>query len=222
MGEDAAAGTDHLMIIWLGHHNDHEARACSAMRPHRSQPDQPHNPGTCNRPGAKANRSSTSHAVSLTLSGILGLPRSAAQGSPGLRPGYLALVEVVLEGSRPTERGCFLGRWQSAEALDVDGDGGQDVLDVGLSLSSVAATAHTVAVGELVDRALHSGAHRVAGLPLGRLLLGADAELQVAEFSWGKADGAGAFAGGGALGTGRAGLALTLGEPGHDQRGRGG
>lgn len=34
--------------------------------------------------------------------------------------------------------------------------------------------------------ALHSGAHRVADLPLGRLLLGTDAELQVAEFSLGK------------------------------------
>ncbi|MFE3855435.1 hypothetical protein ACFXPN_30415, partial [Streptomyces griseorubiginosus] len=31
-------------------HNDQEARACSAMHPNRSQPDQPHDPGTCNRP----------------------------------------------------------------------------------------------------------------------------------------------------------------------------
>jgi hypothetical protein len=70
---------------------------------------------------------------------------------------------------------------------------------VGLSLSSVAAASHAVSVGEFVNRALYSGADRVAGLPLGRLLLGADAELQVAEFSWGKAHGAGAFARGGAL-----------------------
>lgn len=56
----------------------------------------------------------------------------------------------------------------------------------GFALSSVAAAAHAVAVGELVDRALHSGADRVARLPVGSLLLGADAELQVAEFSWGK------------------------------------
>ncbi|MDJ0466240.1 hypothetical protein, partial [Streptomyces sp. H27-C3] len=41
-------------------------------------------------------------------------------------------IEVVLEGGRLTGRGCFRGRWQSAEALDVDGDGGQDVLEVGL------------------------------------------------------------------------------------------
>lgn len=74
-----------------------------------------------------------------------------------------------------------------------------------LSLSSVTAAAHSVSVGEFVDRALHSGADRVAGLPLGRLLLGADAELQVAEFSWGKAHGAGTVGGGCAAGTDGAG-----------------
>lgn len=121
--------------------------------------------------------------MSLTLSGILEVLRSAAQGSPGLRAGYLTLVEVVLEGSWSAARECFFGWWQSAEALDVDGDGRQDVLDVGLSLSLVATASHSVSVGELVDRALHSGANRVAGLPFGRLLLGADAELQVAELS---------------------------------------
>lgn len=93
---------------------------------------------------------------------------------------------------------------------------------MGLSLSAVAAAAHAVSVGELIIRALHSGADRVAGLRLGCLLLGADAKLQVAEFSWGKAHGAGAFAGGGAPGAGRAGLTLAFGEPGHDQRGCGG
>lgn len=35
--------------------------------------------------------------------------------------------------------------------------------------------------GELVDRAFRSGANCVPGLPLGRLLFGADAELQVTE-----------------------------------------
>lgn len=38
------------MIIGLRHHNDHEARTCPVMHPNRSQPDQPHAPGTCNRP----------------------------------------------------------------------------------------------------------------------------------------------------------------------------
>ncbi len=58
----------------------------------------------------------------LTLSGVLKVP-VRSQGSPGLRPGYLALVVVFLEGSGAAGRGCFFGRWQSAEALDVDGDG---------------------------------------------------------------------------------------------------
>lgn len=57
---------------------------------------------------------------------------------------------------------------------------------MGFALSSVAAASHAVSVGELVDRALHSGADRVAVLPFGRLLLCSDAELQLAEFSRGK------------------------------------
>jgi hypothetical protein len=85
----------------------------------------------------------------------------------------------VLEGGRLAAWGRFRGRGQSAEALNVDGDGGQDVLEVGLVLSSVAAAAHAVAVDELVDRAFDSGADRVAGLPLGCLLLAADSKLQV-------------------------------------------
>ena len=36
-GEDAAAGTGTLMIIWLSHHNDHEARACTATRPYQAR-----------------------------------------------------------------------------------------------------------------------------------------------------------------------------------------
>jgi hypothetical protein len=44
-------------------------------------------------------------------------------------------------------------RRQLAEAFDVDGDGGQDVLQTGFGLASVAAVAHAVAVGELADGA---------------------------------------------------------------------
>jgi hypothetical protein len=44
-----------------------------------------------------------------------------------------------------------------AEAFDVDGDGGEDVLEVGLGLASVAAVAHAVAVGELAEGALDAG-----------------------------------------------------------------
>ncbi|MGW4084962.1 RHS repeat-associated core domain-containing protein [Streptomyces sp. NPDC004822] len=38
------------MIVELRHPNDHEARACSAMRPNRSRSDQRHDPGTRPRP----------------------------------------------------------------------------------------------------------------------------------------------------------------------------
>ncbi|MFF0066906.1 hypothetical protein ACFYRC_36435 [Streptomyces sp. NPDC005279] len=38
-------------------------------------------------------------------------------------------------------------------------------------------------MSEFVDGAFHSGANRIAGLPVGCLLLGADAELQVAQFT---------------------------------------
>jgi hypothetical protein len=149
--------------------------------------------------------------LSLTLSGILELVVSTAGTSAGLRSVDAVLVEEVLEGGRASGRRRSCGWWQAAEALDVDGDGGQDVLDVCSVLPSVAAAAHTVAVGELIDGALHSGAHRVPGLPLGCPLLGADSKLQVAGFSWWEAHGAGAFAGGGALGADRAGPALALG-----------
>jgi len=37
---------DTFMINWLIHHNDHEPRACFAMRPNPSQPGHPHEHGT--------------------------------------------------------------------------------------------------------------------------------------------------------------------------------
>ncbi|GGZ21928.1 hypothetical protein GCM10010327_61130 [Streptomyces nitrosporeus] len=61
------------------------------------------------------------------------------------------------------------------------------MLQGALVLFSVAAAADAVSVGGLIDGAPHSGTDRVAGLPLGCLLLRADADLQVTEFSRGKA-----------------------------------
>jgi hypothetical protein len=52
------------------------------------------------------------------------------------------------------------------------------VLQAGFGLPSVAAAAHAVSMGELVDGALHPGADRVAGLPVGCPPLGADADSQ--------------------------------------------
>lgn len=65
-------------------------------------------------------------------------------------------------------------------------------------------------MGELVDGDLHPRAHRKTGLPIGRLLFGATADLQVAEFPRGKADVPGGFTGGGAPSADRAGLTLPL------------
>ena len=76
------------------------------------------------------------------------------------------LVKVLLERRR-WSRGCALAGGQLAEAFDVDRDGGQDVLQVGLGLSPVAAVAHAVAAGELADGALDAGPDGVALVPGG-------------------------------------------------------
>ena len=76
--------------------------------------------------------------------------------------------------------------WELAEALDVDRDGGQDMLQVGLGMSPVAAVAHAVAAGKLADGALEAGSHGVALVPGGVLLVGAVADLQFVELARGK------------------------------------
>ena len=81
------------------------------------------------------------------------------------------------------------GRGDPAEALDVDGDGGQDVLEVGLGLSPVAAVAHAAAVGEFADGALDAGPDGVALVPGGVLLVSAVAELQFEQLARGEAHG---------------------------------
>jgi hypothetical protein len=82
--------------------------------------------------------------LSLTLSGILVWSRSVTGGPPGLRPGDAALVRKLLEGGWRPGRRCFCGWWQVAEAFDIDGDGHEYVLQVGLRPASVAAVAHAV------------------------------------------------------------------------------
>lgn len=96
------------------------------------------------------------------------------------------------------------------------------MLDMGLGLAAVAASPHAVAVSELADGALDSGTHGIPLSPVWTLLFDTGLDLQVEELSRGKPYVPRAFAGGGALGAGRARLALALGEPRHDQRGRGG
>ena len=82
--------------------------------------------------------------------------------------------------------GLCCRRGQLAEALDVDGDGGERVLEVGLGLASVAAVAHVVAVGELADGALDAGPDGVALVPGGVLLVSAVTDLQFEQFARGK------------------------------------
>jgi hypothetical protein len=95
------------------------------------------------------------------------------------------LAGVVLEG-RWWSRGCVLAGRLLAEALDVGGDGGQDVLEVGLALPAVAAVAHAVAMSELAGGALDAGPHGVALVPGGVVLAGAVAGLQLVELARGK------------------------------------
>jgi hypothetical protein len=73
-----------------------------------------------------------------------------------------------------------------AEALDVDRDGSQDVLEVGPGLPAVAAVAHVVATGELADGALDAGPDGVALVPGGVPLVSAVAGLQLVELARGK------------------------------------
>nr|WSZ20510.1 hypothetical protein OH837_48105 [Streptomyces canus] len=59
-----------------------------------------------------------------------------------------------------------------ADAFEVDRDGGQYVLDVGLLFAAVAALPHAVTVDELADRAIDGGPQRVTREPFPGLLLG--------------------------------------------------
>jgi hypothetical protein len=74
---------------------------------------------------------------------------------------------------------------QLAEPFDVDGDGSEDVLEVGFGLPSVAAVAHAVAMGELADGALDARPHRVALVPGGVLLVSMVTDLRFEQFARG-------------------------------------
>jgi hypothetical protein len=66
--------------------------------------------------------------LSLTLSVILFVSRSAADGPPGLQSWNLVLVEEALEGGRQPGWDGLAGWWQAAEAFDVHSDRGEHVL----------------------------------------------------------------------------------------------
>nr|WP_246076268.1 hypothetical protein [Amycolatopsis cihanbeyliensis] len=99
-----------------------------------------------------------------------------ADGSPGALAWDVLLVEVVLEGCWWSWGRRVAGRLP-AEAFDVDGDGGEYVLQVGFGLSSVAAAAHVVAVDEFAEGALDAGADGVVLVPGWFLPFGAAVQL---------------------------------------------
>src|ERR1051326_9026248 len=78
-------------------------------------------------------------------------------------------IQKLLEGGWWSGAAQFVWRCLLAEALDIDRDRGEDMLDVGFVATPVPAPAHTVAVNELEDGGLDPGPHGVA-LPPGRLL----------------------------------------------------
>ena len=134
------------MIIWLRHHNDHEARACSAMRLNRSQPDQPHDPGTCNRPGLAMR-------VRDRLAGVFADEPFAdafgVRGPAGLSPGVLSLVTVLQFAEDLTDRQAAV---MAVRAIDWKYALGAELTDTRRSTSNFSATPchadHQRAAGE--------------------------------------------------------------------------
>ncbi|WP_455770813.1 hypothetical protein [Streptomyces bobili] len=126
-------------------------------------------------------------------------PCGVSGDAPGPRPGDALPVEESLKrgGVPRLPGGCW--RQVDADTFEVDCDGGQDVLDVGLFFASVAALAHAVAVDELADRALDGGSQRVAREPFLGLLLGSGLGLDVVELARQESDLAGVSARAGAL-----------------------
>jgi hypothetical protein len=99
-------------------------------------------------------------------------------------------VEVLLERCGRSGSVGGVVRLLVAEAFDIDGDRGQDVLDVRPGCAPMAAAVHLLRVGRLVDRALDAGAGGVEVLPLRILLVGAVLGLEVVEAAGRDVDGA--------------------------------
>jgi len=98
------------------------------------------------------------------------------------------------------------------QAEQVEGDGGVDVFEVGLVQAAVAGVAHAGDGDGLVDGGLDPGAQRVLGLPVLGVLLGAGVVEGLVDLAGPQGELAAAAAGGGALVTGRAGVADLGGD----------
>jgi len=103
--------------------------------------------------------------------------------APGPRAGDVLPVEEILKSGWGAGLSSWRRREVGVDAFEVDRDGRQDMLDVGLVFASVAALAHAVAIDELADRALDGGPQRVARQPFLGLLLGPRLGLDVVEIA---------------------------------------
>ena len=90
-------------------------------------------------------------------------------------------VEVLLERRGWPGPVVGVGGFVSAEPFDVDGEGGQDVLDVRLGQAAVAAAAGLVSACELGDGALGAASQGVELVSGGILLVGTVAFLGFVE-----------------------------------------
>ncbi|MGN9822073.1 hypothetical protein ACTMUQ_43205 [Streptomyces sp. SD11] len=101
----------------------------------------------------------------------------------GPRPGNVLPIKEALECGWVPGLPGGRRRQVDTDAFEIDRDSGQDVLDVGLGFTSVAAPAHAVAVDELADCAFDGGPQRVAREPFLGLLLGPGLGLNVVELA---------------------------------------
>src|SRR5574340_1656973 len=122
------------------------------------------------------------------------------------------LVVEAGESAGPGREGRPAGIPVGVEADDVDGGGGEGVLETDLGQAAIAGPAEAGDVEGLVDGALDPGAQGVLGLPGLAGLLGPGTGQGLVEFPGAEAEHAGASRRGGALVLGRAGVAVGAGE----------
>jgi len=91
------------------------------------------------------------------------------------------LAESLQVADAAGRSGVLVGWVVGEQADDVGACGGQDVLYVRLRQSFISAVAQAVSMYRLGDGGLAPGADRVALLPLGCLMLGADPGLNLLE-----------------------------------------
>jgi len=110
---------------------------------------------------------------------------------PPDRAGAVVGVEVLRQGRGRPGPVVGVGGFLPAQSFDVDGDRGQDVLNMRLGQPAVAAVAGPVSACELCDGALDAGTAGVELAPGGVLLVVAVAFLEQVEPARQEVDGSG-------------------------------